>query len=325
MMNGQSSSEVRGRYQPEHPVDLLSSWSIFRRGLGDPTIRLERAEAWLALDTPLGDATLHVTLPDPGAGVCFVAYGPGARWAADQVPQLFGAGDDWSAFDDPAFFSGLPELVQRSRSLHRALVLPRTSRVFVPAAGAVLEQRVTGIEANYAWRWLIRHAGRQAPGPCPASLRLFPTPREILGLKRWDWQAARVDASRATTLRHLAEAASRLEWWGPEELETSKPHARPPGTLEAALLAVPGIGPWTVAETLQRSHGSADHISVGDFHLADFVGQVLTGHRVDDATMLSLLEPYRGHRQRVVRLLQLSGVRKQAFGPRYAPLDHRNR
>ena len=97
------------------------------------------------------------------------------------------------------------------------------------------------------------------------------------------------------------------------------------GTLEAALLSISGIGPWTVAETLQRSHGSPDHISVGDYHLADFVGQVLVGHRVDDQRMLQLLEPYTGHRQRVVRLLQLSGQRKQGFGPRYAPLDHRNR
>ncbi|XQN47109.1 3-methyladenine DNA glycosylase, partial [Glutamicibacter creatinolyticus] len=95
--------------------------------------------------------------------------------------------------------------------------------------------------------------------------------------------------------------------------------------LEAALLSISGIGPWTVAETLQRSHGSPDHISVGDYHLADFVGQVLVGHRVDDQRMLQLLEPYTGHRQRVVRLLQLSGQRKQGFGPRYAPLDHRNR
>ncbi|MCZ4151053.1 hypothetical protein BZG21_42465 [Escherichia coli] len=98
-----------------------------------------------------------------------------------------------------------------------------------------------------------------------------------------------------------------------------------PGTLEAAMASVPGIGPWTIAETLQRSHGSADHISVGDFHLADFVGQVLAGSRISDAQMLDLLAPYAPHRQRVVRLLQLSGQRKQSFGPRYAPLDHRRR
>jgi hypothetical protein len=62
---------------------------------------------------------------------------------------------------------------------------------------------------------------------------------------------------------------------------------------------------------------------VGDFHLAAFVGYALTGRRTDDAGMLRLLEPWRGHRQRVVRMLGLSGVRKQAYGPRLAPQDHR--
>jgi 3-methyladenine DNA glycosylase/8-oxoguanine DNA glycosylase len=80
-----------------------------------------------------------------------------------------------------------------------------------------------------------------------------------------------------------------------------------------------------VAETLQRSHGSPDHISVGDYHLAGFVGQVLIGRRVDDLKMLELLQPFSDHRQRVIRLLQLSGQKKQSFGPRYAPLDHRGR
>jgi hypothetical protein len=35
--------------------------------------------------------------------------------------------------------------------------------------------------------------------------------------------------------------------------------------------------------------------------------------------MLELLEPYRGQRARVVRLLELSGIRPPAFGPRLAP------
>ena len=39
--------------------------------------------------------------------------------------------------------------------------------------------------------------------------------------------------------------------------------------------------------------------------------------------MLELLEPWRGHRQRVVRMLQLSGFRKPSFGPRMTIQDHR--
>ena len=93
--------------------------------------------------------------------------------------------------------------------------------------------------------------------------------------------------------------------------------------LARRLESLPGIGPWTTAEALQRSHGAADLVSVGDYHLAQYVGQVLTGRRTDDAGMLRLLAPWAGHRQRVVRMIGLSGERKQAFGPKLAPADHR--
>jgi hypothetical protein len=41
--------------------------------------------------------------------------------------------------------------------------------------------------------------------------------------------------------------------------------------------------------------------------------------------MLELLEPWRGHRQRVIRLIGLSGVREPRRGPRMSPEDHRRR
>ena len=37
----------------------------------------------------------------------------------------------------------------------------------------------------------------------------------------------------------------------------------------------------------------------------------------------ALLAPYGGQRQRVVRLIEISGARKPRFGPRYSPLDFR--
>lgn len=319
------SEAITDSYDPQRPVNLQKSLGILRRGLGDPTIKLTQTEAWLAISTGQGDTTLHISKSSVNAAARLTAWGPGAQQVIAQAPQLLGAKDDWAEFDEPEFFASLPELVQRQRVVHRDLMLPRTNRIFEHAAGVVLEQRVTGIEANFAWRWLIRHAGRRAPGPAPDGLALFPRPEDLLGLKRWDWQAARVEQQRAQTMCRLAMVASRLEWWAVRDLAERKPHTAGDGTLESALLSVPGIGPWTVAETLQRSHGSPDHISVGDYHLADFVGQVLTGRRVDDQTMLRLLTPFAGQRQRVIRLLQLSGQKKQSFGPRYAPLDHRSR
>ncbi|MDN6499251.1 MAG: 3-methyladenine DNA glycosylase, partial [Yaniella sp.] len=45
----------------------------------------------------------------------------------------------------------------------------------------------------------------------------------------------------------------------------------------------------------------------------------------DDAGMLELLEPWRGHRQRLVRLIYASGIRFSRFGPRLAATDFRDR
>jgi hypothetical protein len=40
--------------------------------------------------------------------------------------------------------------------------------------------------------------------------------------------------------------------------------------------------------------------------------------------MIERLEPWRGQRQRLVRMLYLSGFRKPTFGPRMTVQDHRH-
>ena len=63
--------------------------------------------------------------------------------------------------------------------------------------------------------------------------------------------------------------------------------------------------------------GDPDAISIGDYHIPNLVAFALAGEpRGDDARMLELLEPYRGQRGRVQRLLELSGIRPPRYGPR---------
>ena len=82
-------------------------------------------------------------------------------------------------------------------------------------------------------------------------------------------------------------------------------------------MAVPGIGPWTAAEVGVRALGDADAVSVGDFHLPSMVTWALAGEpRGTDERMIELLEPYRGQRGRVLRLLELTGVGPPRRGPR---------
>ncbi|HXF57914.1 MAG TPA: DNA-3-methyladenine glycosylase 2 family protein, partial [Actinomycetota bacterium] len=83
------------------------------------------------------------------------------------------------------------------------------------------------------------------------------------------------------------------------------------------LLALPGVGPWTAAEVALVALGDADAVSLGDYHLPHAVAWALAGEpRGTDQRMLELLEPYTGHRGRVLRLIAAAGIRPPRFGPR---------
>src|SRR5207244_11939749 len=90
--------------------------------------------------------------------------------------------------------------------------------------------------------------------------------------------------------------------------------------LATALRRQPGIGPWTTAEVTLRALGDPDAVSVGDAHLSNVVAFALAGRaRGTDEAMLRLLEPWAGHRARVIRPPETSGLGPPRFGPRLAP------
>ncbi len=87
----------------------------------------------------------------------------------------------------------------------------------------------------------------------------------------------------------------------------------------ARLRAFPGVGAWSAAEVALVALGDADAVSVGDYNLPHQVSWALAGERQGtDARMLELLEPYRGHRGRVLRLLVAGGTVPPRHGPRLA-------
>ncbi|MHB8670728.1 MAG: DNA-3-methyladenine glycosylase 2 family protein, partial [Acidimicrobiales bacterium] len=85
------------------------------------------------------------------------------------------------------------------------------------------------------------------------------------------------------------------------------------------LTALPGIGPWTAAEVGLVALGDPDAVPVGDYHLPNQVAWALVREaRADDVRMLELLEPYRGQRGRVVRLVLAGAGPAPRYGPRMA-------
>ncbi|HET6817172.1 MAG TPA: DNA-3-methyladenine glycosylase 2 family protein [Mycobacteriales bacterium] len=277
-----------------------------QRGRGDPAHLRDRNGAWWRTTrTPAGVATLH--LSTAGNVVHAAAWGPGADWAIDNVPSLLGADDDVVGFEPQH-----PVIATTWRRLHH-LRLGATGTVFELLAAAVLEQRVTGAEAHRSWRDLLRRYGETAPGPAPAGMRVVPAPETWASIPSWEWHRANVDPGRARTIRSAATVAGRLE----EAVRLPREQRM------KRLRHVPGVGVWTAAEVAQRSWADADAVSIGDFHIPALVGWALVGRPVDDDGMLELLSCYPGHRHRAVRLIEASGVRKPAFGPRMPAGDIR--
>jgi 3-methyladenine DNA glycosylase/8-oxoguanine DNA glycosylase len=251
-----------------------------------------------------------VRISGADGGIRVSAWGPGAERAGTAVPGWLGA-------DDPCedFLPGGHPLVADLHRRNGWLRLSRTGRAWDALVPAVLEQKVTVAEAHRVWRELLRLAGDPAPGPAPAGMRVVPSPRRVLDVTDWQWHACGLDGARRRALRAVATVASRLE---PGDGCDS-------ATLQRRLMSVPGIGVWTAAEVVQRALGCPDTVSVGDYHLKNIVGWALAGRKTDDAGMLELLEPWRGHRQRVVRLILTGGggMRPPRRGPRNAPTNYR--
>ena len=81
------------------------------------------------------------------------------------------------------------------------------------------------------------------------------------------------------------------------------------------LTAVPGVGPWTRGRVGLVALGDASYalyLIHPAVHLPHVVSWALAGERRgSDERMLELLEPYRGHRGRVVRLLMAASIFKR--------------
>ncbi|GAA2960811.1 MULTISPECIES: DNA-3-methyladenine glycosylase family protein [Streptomyces] len=298
-------------WTPPGPLDLRLVLGPLRRGPADPTYRaLPDGTFWRATRTPAGPGTLRISAV-PGGRIAGAAWGPGAQWLLDGLPALLGADDE------PDLFRPRHRLLAMTRHLRPGLRLLRTGLVMESLIPSILEQKVTTDEAYRAWRLLVRTYGTPAPGPADPlfgsyGLHVMPDARTWSLIPSWEWHRAGVDAKRSATVLRAVRVARRMEEAAAMEL----PEAM------ARLQVIPGIGPWTAAETLQRSNGAPDAVTVGDFHLPGIVGHALAGNRnADDEEMLELLAPYEGQRHRATRLIMLSGHTPPRRAPRFSPRD----
>lgn len=284
------------------PLDLKLTLRPLQHGSSDPTIRVHRREAWRATRTPDGPATQHLRVD--GATVEVTAWGPGAEWVLERAPDLIGESDDGDAFAPD--HAGLRELHRR----HPGLRIGRSDAVVETIVPTILEQKVTGAGARRSYRALVRRYGEPAPGP--AGLMLQPEPGVLAALPYQDFHPFGIERKRAATVKVACSYARRLE----ETVTMPLAEAR------RRLLALPGVGEWTTALVAGTAWGDADAVEVGDFHVPNLIAWFFAGEpRGTDARMLELLAPYAGHRGRVIRLIEYSGMRAPRYGPRLAVAD----
>ncbi len=217
----------------------------------------------------------------------------------EHAPALVG-------FDDqPDAFHPANQLLADLHRHHPGLRLGRTGLVFESLLPTILEQKVPGVEAYASYARLVRALGEPAPGEF--GLRLPPEPARLLATPYWAVHRFGIERRRFAVIQTVAARARRLETTA----------AMDPVEARRLLTSLPGIGPWSAAEVSVVAYGDRDAVSLGDYHLPHQVAWGLAGEvRGSDARMLELLEPYRGHRARVIRLLTLGGIQAPRFGPR---------
>jgi 3-methyladenine DNA glycosylase/8-oxoguanine DNA glycosylase len=260
-------------------------------------MRCAGGEVQRASRTPHGSVALW--LRASGSAIEAEAWGHGREWALDHLEDLVGLSDDVSRFRPRH------PLVAALRHRMPGLRMSRTSSVLEALIPAILEQKVTGAEARRSWRGLVHRFSEPAPGPL--GLWLPPDP-DFLGRQPYHaFHAVGLERRRAEVVSAVCRQGAFIE----------AASALPTADACRRLRLLPGVGAWTAAEVAVRAWGDADAVSVGDYHTPSLVAWCLAGEaRADDSRMLALLAPFAGHRARVVRLLEASGIRVPRFGPR---------
>lgn len=263
------------------------------RGAKHP-LMIGPTEIWWSTRTPDGIGTLNMERRTDTT-MAAEAWGPGADWLLEQAPRLLGADDDLTGFEPTG---KVRELWRR-----RPFLLARTDRPWDAIVAGIFGQKVQVANAVKARRLLARRHGEPAPGPRQGWV--LPDPGQVAAMGYHQFHPLGVERKRAEILIRVAREMRRIGDFSDRTPEQAK----------ARLQRIRGIGPWTAAMVTASVMGDADAVPVGDFHIPNTVAWTMAQEpRATDERMLELLEPYVGHRWRVIRLAKSSGS-----APKYGP------
>jgi 3-methyladenine DNA glycosylase/8-oxoguanine DNA glycosylase len=294
------------RLRPDHPVDLRRTLRPLGHGALDPTLRVGDGHGSLALRTPAGPATLHLTAEQGPGEIVATAWGSDASvgWALDHAPAIAGCDDAAAGF--VPIDRRVAELWRRNPGIR----MGRTGLVTAALLAVVPGQRVSTDDAARSFRAVVRRWGAPAPGPGPVADGLWvqPDPAVLAALPYTELHPLGIERRRAETLRRIAGASARLDALADPGMPAAEARRR--------MALLPGVGPWTVGSAAAVALGDPDAVAVGDLHLKHTMCWLLAGEpRGTDERMLELLAPYAGHRGRVCRLAIVAGAAPRRRGP----------
>jgi DNA-3-methyladenine glycosylase II len=236
--------------------------------------------AAVQLEIALDPHQARCTIDDAGAGNIVL---PQARAA---LLNMLGLRIDPAPFelavrDDPLF----APIVAREPGLR----VIQSATVFEALTWAIIGQQINLPFAIALRRSFIQQAGRMHPG----GLWCYPEAADVARLDIEQLTSRKFSRSKAETLLRLA----RLVAEGELSLERDADPSADVSTIGERLLAVKGIGPWTVNYALLRGYGYPDCSLHGDVAVRSAI-QRLTGAqtRPDIAAAEAFLQAYRPHR-----------------------------
>jgi len=254
---------------------------------------------WWSTRTPDGPGTLKL-VQTSSTTIEAQAWGPGDSWLINQTPKLLGDRDDINQFQP----TGKVEQLWKQNKFK----LGQTGIIWDSLVGAIFGQKVQVTKAKQSINALKQTYGELAPGP--KKTWLIPSPDVVSELGYSNFHKLGIERKRADTLIRLVKEMPRIA----KSLDE-------PELLKKRLQLIKGIGPWTIEMTFAACFGDPDTVPTGDFHIPNIVAWHLAAEpRADDKRMLELLEPYKGQRWRVIRILKSAGSAPK-YGPRLSLID----
>jgi 3-methyladenine DNA glycosylase/8-oxoguanine DNA glycosylase len=267
------------------PVHFSRTFSLQRLGPYDPSGHATRDSFRKAFFYRGEPAALEFRRD--GDGLQVTAYAPEAGALLTETLACLSQDDQYEAFATGD--SG----IWRLHRAHPGLRLLRIPWLYDSTCSAILQQRIRTVDAMRDWRHIVQRWGT----PAPIGLHAFPPADQLARVAQFELQALGIDAQRSRTLLRFAQESRFLP------LRTTMNFSE----LRQHLLRIPGIGPWTTESVLGYGAGDADAAIPGDLHLPHLACYALAGEIPgSDERMMELLEPFRGHRFRIIRLLYAS-------------------